>query len=205
MLLFSEIKKKSNKLYYESAITNYLFNMTNTETPRTLIEKLFDIPWYEGGYAVTQSWRVWSHPKKNWPNVSGRFLIPRNDTDGYPYVNLYNPKRKTWKVHKLISITFIKNIKNDLQINHKNGIKTDNRVENLEWCDSSYNQKHCCDVLGKRLKKIWKYDEMWGLVREYRSLKEATKDMWLNWSSYLRRCLKENTLWYGYYWKYITN
>ena len=56
-------------------------------------------------------------------------------------VYLYNNehKRKTIKVHTLIADTFISNPNNFKIINHINEIKTDNRVENLEWCTNKYN------------------------------------------------------------------
>lgn len=61
---------------------------------------------------------------------------------GYRVVKIYG---KTHLIHRLVAMAFIRNPSNKPCINHKNGIKTDNRVENLEWCTYSENLKHAYD------------------------------------------------------------
>ena len=74
---------------------------------------------------------------------TGRTLGRRLDKDGYPSVYLYsNGKGVNKKVHRLVANAFLDRDPNRDQINHKNGIKEDNRVDNLEWCTRSENTKH---------------------------------------------------------------
>lgn len=67
----------------------------------------------------------------------------RLNRDGYYRLTLKgNGKRIDVTTHKLVAIAFIPNEENKPFVNHKNGIKTDNRVENLEWCSASENVTH---------------------------------------------------------------
>ena len=65
----------------------------------------------------------------------------RDSRNGYLRVKLY-PSGKTYTIHRLVGIAFLKKVEGLTEINHINGVKHDNKCSNLEWCSSSENQKH---------------------------------------------------------------
>ena len=109
-------------------------------------EEMRDIPGFEGLYAITSRGRVWSHKSK-------MFMLPQTHKSGYLLVNLYEGKGKTKRclIHRFVALAFIPNPDNLSDVNHKDENKTNNCVENLEWCSRAYNNSY-----GTRLQKLHK-------------------------------------------------
>lgn len=101
-----------------------------------------DIKGYEGLYKISTCGDVVSYPNKSNHN-NEKLLKWFVHDNGYAYVFLYkNGKRKSFAVHRLIASTFLKTKHGKNQVNHKDGIKLNNFVENLEWCSQEENQQH---------------------------------------------------------------
>lgn len=64
-----------------------------------------------------------------------------------PGLSKNKDRRIPFTMHRLVAMFYLPNYSKDLQVNHKNGIKTDNRVENLEMCTNSENALHAWNVL----------------------------------------------------------
>jgi hypothetical protein len=105
-----------------------------------------DIPEHEGRYKATSDGRIYSC-------LTSKFMsIYVNKSNGYCYVNLTlkSGKQKNCIVHRLIASAFFGECSDGYQVNHKNGIRDDNRIDNLEYLTKIENERHSWRFLNRK-------------------------------------------------------
>lgn len=167
---------------------------------------------YEGLYEVSNFGRVRSvdhyvhHYRGGLKVVRGRILKPSFSGTGYLQVRL-GAKSNNHLVHRLVAEAFIPNPDNLPQVNHKDEDKTNNCVENLEWCSAKYNSNY-----GDRTRKtsVAKYKPIvqktkeGEVVKVWDSLKNIMEETRFN-DFQIRACIQgklKKGLAYGYHWEW---
>ena len=160
-------------------------------------------------YEITETGKVWS--KRN-----NKFLKKANN-QGYLFVCLsVKGKRQIKFIHRLVAEAFIPNPEDKPCVNHIDGVKKNNRLENLEWCTYSENNKHKYDVLGYKSSRFGKFGKnnpssikikqytMDGkYVKKWHSLADVQRDLKINIGN-LNSALKGNrSSAGGFKWSYV--
>ena len=157
-----------------------------------------DVDGYNGLYDVSNYGRIRNHKKKN-------ILHPSTDK-GYKHICLRkNGVTKCYKVHRLVALAFIPNPDNKPQINHIDENRSNNNVENLEWCTAKYNSNYRERV--KRMsksheKKVSVYDDKGNKIKTYESILIAAKENNLDSSSITKCCKHKRKMCGGMRWEY---
>ena len=132
---------------------------------------------------------------------TGQVLKQSKDSRGYLKVNLfYQGQSKTCNVHALVATAFVEGWREGLEVNHKNGVKTDNRAENLEWVTASENKQHASDVLMVDVKPVALLDERGHLQWLFNSSQACKRVM----GGCVREALCRKHRFHGYRPRYIS-
>lgn len=157
---------------------------------------------------------IYINNKKTNYSVNDKGIIKNNNTGriikgtkqyGYLRVSLFiNKKYIGESIHRLVAKAFLPNPNNYPIINHKNGIRDDNRVENLEWCSYSYNTKEAY-----RLKKyvptkpVNQYNLKGELMWTYSSITEAANETGTIADKITEVCQRKRKTTNQYQWRYV--
>lgn len=137
--------------------------------------------------------------KNSFGTIMDNYKVNEN---GYIRVYIHN---KTFVLHRLIAMTFLTNSENKEQVNHKDGNKINNCVNNLEFVTNKENQIHKFqNGLGNNFtRKIKQYDLNGNFIKEYVSIALAAKDMQLSKSSIRGVLINYRKTAGGFIWKYL--
>lgn len=145
-------------------------------------EMLADIKGYNGFYKISTEGNVYS------PN--GKIKEQLSNT-GYLRVSLWkNGKCKHFSIHRLMAEAFIPNPKHYRIVNHIDGVKTNNTLKNLEWCDASMNISHAykTGLIKPKTTRIIQYSMDMRKIKEWNSINEACKSLGLNHANIVTVC-----------------
>lgn len=178
-----------------------------------------DIPDYEGLYQVSNLGRVKSLERMMInPSPYGKTPLRKHkaqirkirvDRHGYCCVSIYiEGKAKNIKVHRLVASAFIPNPENKREIDHINGIKTDNRVSNLRWVTSSENSHNPLTYINRTVKGRKRETFCRRKVlnistgKQFNSIREAAAFYKLH-ARFLGQNIKNHHIYGGYEWAFI--
>lgn len=166
-----------------------------------MVEEWRDIKGYEGCYQVSNLGRVRSLLVRG---LNGGILVPIKDVAGYSCVNL---SQKTYKIHRLVAISFIPNPNNYPCVNHKDENKNNNNIDNLEWCTYRYNNNYGTrntriSQNTRRKRKIIQYDLFRNKIKEWDSISSAARYYNVKRCTIGGCCAKRQHTSCGYIWRY---
>ena len=186
--------------------------MTLEWSPVFIIMEIWkDIIWYEWIYQVSSLWEVKS---LNYNRKWFEKILKPVKACWYLHIRLSNNWIvKSYKAHRLVAIAFIQNKDNKYQINHIDGNKLNNSVENLEWCTASENIQHAWNTWlakitknkyerHKSIKSVLQYDIQWNLLNKWESIIEASRNLWIDNSHISKACIWKNKTAGWFVWRY---
>lgn len=169
-----------------------------------------DIEGFEGRYQISSLGRVKSLARHNVPEE--KIIAFQLSHKGYERIRIGIGRnfKRSMQVHRLVAIAFIPNPDNLPQVNHKDGNKRNNRVDNLEWCTNIENQRHAwenglkrsCYHSGKPNTPVSMIDPVTSnVIWQYRSVADASRHTGIKRENILKVLRGEREKAGGYIWK----
>jgi hypothetical protein len=169
-----------------------------------MLEIWRDIKNYEGIYEVSNLGRIKSI-SRNGTIKENRILKP-NKVMGYSQVGLQKyGTRKYKKIHRLVAEAFIPNPENKKEVNHKDGNKTNNCVDNLEWVTTSENQLHSYYELKNNIKSVIQLSLNNEIIKEWESIAKVEQELKISNADICKCCKGKRKTAGGYKWRYKEN
>lgn len=165
-----------------------------------------DIPNYEGLYQVSNLGRIKSFRRSTKFKCQDEYILkPSHANNGYCQVTLYgNAAKKKFLVHRLVAEAFIPNPENLPQINHKDENPLNNKVSNLEWCTTEYNNAYGTAKIRMIDSKSQPVEQLTidgRVIAIYRSVRIACEIIGVTKAS-LGYALRNGTNCKGYFWRH---
>ncbi len=162
-----------------------------------------DVKGFEGKYMVSNK----GHVCRIYKHVPTKLLKPMICTNGYLRVDLWTgigTEKVRALVHRLVAETFIPNPHNYRCVNHKDETRTNNVVENLEWCTHKYNSNY--GTMPQRLAEwhsipVLQYSIGGEFIKRWGSFTEVQREYGYDISALSRCCKGQQATSYGYVWK----
>ena len=169
---------------------------------KTMKEIWKDVIGYEGLYQVSNTGMVRScdayvQSKYGKRLRRGKNLRPTLNADGYLFLTLSKEgKTSNYRVNRLVAEAFLPNPEGFEVVNHKDKNKTNNLVENLEWCTAEYNTRY------SSAKAILQYETDGSFVAEWEAISDASRALGINLSNIAQCCRGFRKTAGGYMWKH---